>query len=206
MSPRLPEELGGTSGSSACGSSRQPRRPARLPQRSAPTLPFGYPLAVDLLPSSTVRVFAPPTCGFQCSALWFMLTPNMASADFCMSLPTPCDVSSTGVALGTHADLPGYCAPTFTLMPVGFTSQPSVQVLDFGDNRHLIRLRRLVSASCSSGQRFAFSFLQIRSRLRHPCRSANSSPCRASRGLSPPSECALPGAPKKSPTRAGGAN
>src|ERR1039458_8347034 len=35
------------------------------------------------------------------------------------------------------------------------------------------------------------SFLQIRSRLRPPCRSANSSPCRASRGLTPPSRCAL---------------
>ena len=103
------------------------------------------------------------------------------------------------VARGTHADLPGYCAPTFTLMPVGFTPQPSVQVLGFDDFGHLTRLRRLVSASCSSGQRFAFGFLQIRSRPRHPCRSANSSPCRVSRGLSPPSECALPGAPKKKP-------
>ena len=103
------------------------------------------------------------------------------------------------VARGTHADLPGYCAPTFTLMPVGFTPQPSVQVLGLDDFGHLTRLRRLVSASCSSGQRFAFGFLQIRSRPRHPCRSANSSPCRVSRGLSPPSECALPGAPKKTP-------
>src|ERR1700746_1957906 len=105
------------------------------------------------------------------------------------------------VARGTHADLPGYCAPTFTLMPVGFTPQPSVQVLGFDDFGHLTRLRRLVSASCSSGQRFAFGFLQIRSRPRHPCRSANSSPCRVSRGLSPPSECALPGAPKRKPTK-----
>ena len=40
-------------------------------------------------------------------------------------------------------------------------------------------------------------FLQTRSRPRKPLPSANSSPCRASRGLSPPSECALPGAPKK---------
>jgi len=31
----------------------------------------------------------------------------------------------------------------------------------------------------------------------HHYRSANSSPCRASRGLASPSECALPGAPKK---------
>jgi hypothetical protein len=101
---------------------------------------------------------------------------------------------SMPVARGTHADLPGYYAPTFTLTPVGYTSQPSVQVLGFDDNGHLTRLRRLVSASCSSGQRFASGFLQIRSRPRHPCRSANSSPCRASRGLSPPSKCALPGA------------
>ncbi len=56
--------------------------------------------------------------------------------------------------------------------------------------------------SCSSGQRFAFGFLQISSHPEHPCRSANSSPCRASRGLPPPSECALPGAPrKKAPSR-----
>jgi hypothetical protein len=32
---------------------------------------------------------------------------------------------------------------------------------------------------------------------RHPCRSANSSPCRLSRGLLPPSWCAPPGAQKK---------
>jgi hypothetical protein len=32
----------------------------------------------------------------------------MASADFCMSLPAPFDAGSTEVALGTHADLPGY--------------------------------------------------------------------------------------------------
>ena len=82
-------------------------------------------------------------------------------------------------------------------MPVGFTSQRSVQVSGFDDIGRLTPLQRLVSASCSSGQRFAFGFLQIRSYPRHPCRSANSSPCRASRGLTPPSECALPGAPKK---------
>ena len=51
-----------------------------------------------------------------------------------------------------------------------------------------------LSASCSSGQRFAFSFLQIPPRDGHPCCSANTSPCRVCRGLSPPSECALPGA------------
>jgi len=42
-----------------------------------------------------------------------------------------------------------------------------------------------------------FGFLQIPPRDGHPCRSANSSPCRACGGLSPPSGRALPGAPKK---------
>ena len=98
---------------------------------------------------------------------------------------------------GTYADLPGYDALTFTLMPVGYTAQRSVQVSGFTDIGLLTPLCRLVYTSCSSGQRFAFGFLQISSRPEHPCRSANSSPCRASRGLSPPSECALPGAPKK---------
>src|SRR5579864_2087290 len=55
-----------------------------------------------------------------------------------------------------------------------------------------------LSASCSSGQRFACSFLPIPSRDGHRCRSANTSPCRVCRGLSPPSECALPGAQMKS--------
>src|SRR5208337_3805533 len=32
---------------------------------------------------------------------------------------------------------------------------------------------------------------------RHPCRLANTSPCRACRELPPPSKCALPGAQKK---------
>lgn len=109
-------------------------------------------------------------------------------------IPTPLDVGSTEVPLGTLADLPGYDAPTFTLMPVGFTSRRSVQVSGFDDICRLTPPCRLVSASCSSGQRFAFGFLQIPSRPEHPCRSANSSPCRASRGLPPPSECALPGA------------
>ena len=51
------------------------------------------------------------------------------------------------------------CAPAFTLMPAASTSVPSVQVLDFRDSCLLIRHERLVCDSCSSGQRFAFSFL-----------------------------------------------
>jgi len=96
----------------------------------------------------------------------------MASADFCMRVPSPFDGGSTKVSLGTHADLPGYDAPTFTLMPVGYTSRRSVQVSGFADIGLLTPPCRLVSASCSSGQRFAFGFLQISSRPEHPCRSA----------------------------------
>jgi hypothetical protein len=103
------------------------------------------------------------------------------------------------IAHGKLPDLPGYDALTVTLMPVGYTSQRSVQVLGFAYIGLLAPLRRLISASCSSGQRFASSFLRIPPRGRHPCRSANTSPCRVCRGLSPPSECALPGAPIKTP-------
>jgi len=76
---------------------------------------------------------------------------------------------------------------------------PSVQVSDFEELCLLIRHGRLVCDFCSSGQRFAFGFLQIPPRDGHPCRSANSSPCRACRGLAPPSERALPGAQRQKP-------
>ena len=119
----------------------------------------------------------------------------MPSADFCMRIPTPLDVGSTRHAcrsprvLRTH--LHAYACRIYV---VAFRTS-----MGFDDIGHLTPLRRLISASCSSGQRFAFGFLQISSRPEHPCRSANSSPCRASRGLSPPSKCALPGAPIKKP-------
>src|SRR5262249_24357534 len=57
-----------------------------------------------------------------------------------------------------------------------------------------IQLCRLVCGFCSSGQRFACGFLRIPPRGGHPCRPANDSPCRGRKGLSPSSECALPGA------------
>ena len=69
--------------------------------------------------------------------------------------------------------------------------------MDFAIISPLVRPERLVSDFCSSGQRFACGFLQIPPHDGHPCRPANSSPCRACRGLSPPSGCALPGAPIK---------
>jgi hypothetical protein len=81
-------------------------------------------------------------------------------------------------------------------MPAASTTTLSVQVLDFEDICPLIQRGRLLCGSCSSGQRFACGFLQILPRGRHPCRPASTSPCRACGGLSPPSECALPGAQK----------
>ena len=104
---------------------------------------------------------------------------------------------SATLAQGKMADLPGYCALTFPLMPAAFTSKLSVQVLDFEECCLLIQLCRLLCGFYSSGQRFACGFLQIPPRDGHPCRSANDSPCRVRRGLSPPNERALPGAQHK---------
>ena len=82
-------------------------------------------------------------------------------------------------------------------MPAAFTAMRSVQVPDFENICLLIQHGRLVCDFCSSGQRFACGFLQIPPRGGHPCRPANTSPCRACRGLSPPSGCAMPGAQTK---------
>src|SRR2546423_15581519 len=82
-------------------------------------------------------------------------------------------------------------------MPAASTHKLSVQVLDFESLGLLIQLARLLCDFCSSGQRFAHSFLQIPPRDGHPCRPANGSPCRVRRRLSLPSKNALPGAPIK---------
>ena len=134
----------------------------------------------------------------------------MASADFCRSVPEPLGTGST--RQGDRS--PRVMRVTFTLMPAAYTSAPSVQVSGFEDNGLLTRCDRLVCDSCSSGQCFACGFLQIPPRDGHPCRSANRSPCRAGRGLSPPSHRlitttsriapvkalrAMPGAPQQRP-------
>ena len=105
---------------------------------------------------------------------------------------------------------------TFPLIPAASTFTVSVQALGFEDIGLLTHCGRLLCGFCSSGQCFAFSFLQIPPRDGHPCRSANRSPCRVDSGLSPPSHPAattrigtapvkalraMPGAPKKSPAR-----
>src|SRR6267378_2184672 len=98
-----------------------------------------------------------------------------------------------------HSDLPGYCAPTFTLMRVGSTAPRSVHVPGFASLCLLTPQCSPLSASCSSRQRFASGFLQTPGHPSSPCRAASISPCRVCRGLSPPSECALPGAQTKRP-------
>ena len=87
-------------------------------------------------------------------------------------------------------------------MPAASTSRLSVQVSGFEDICLLTQSCRLLCDFCSSGQRFACGFLQIPPRGGHPCRPANDSPCRVRMGLSPTSECALPGAQKETPRRA----
>src|ERR1700739_1776807 len=66
-----------------------------------------------------------------------LLWPLLTSAMRAERLSTP------SVIEDNRADLPGYCALTFTLMPVGSTSQPSVQVLGFASIGPLTPLCRL---------------------------------------------------------------
>ncbi|MDA8253656.1 MAG: DUF1631 family protein, partial [Rhodospirillales bacterium] len=72
-----------------------------------------------------------------------------------------------------------------------------MQVPGFAECGLLTPLRRLISASCSSGQRFAIQLPPDPQSPTEPLPSANTSPCRVCRGLAPPSKCALPGAPQK---------
>ena len=118
------------------------------------------------------------------SVLHWSFTPaNTTSADFCYSIPALLNAGSTR----QNSRSPRVRRATFTLMPAASTFTPSVQVSGFGDICPLTQCDRLICDSCSSGQCFAYSFLQILPRDRHPCRSANRSPCRAGRGLAPPS-------------------
>ena len=117
----------------------------------------------------------------------------MAAADFWLFIPAPHDAGSPEA---NHQISPG------------ITHSPSR--LSLSDIRRIVRASiglcihwpahptaSPLSAGCSSEQRFASSFLPIPPRDGHPCCSANTSPCRVCRGLTPPSECALPGAPRK---------
>ena len=107
----------------------------------------------------------------------------MASADFYRLIPMSHDTGS----LWQSGRPPEVMRVTFPLIPAASTPAVSVQVSGFEDSGLLTHCDRLLCDSCSSGQCFAFGFLQIPPRDGHPCRSANHSPCRADSGLSPPS-------------------
>jgi hypothetical protein len=129
---------------------------------SGSTSLIGNKVSVPCLVCSTLR----PRGGL----LWSRLTSPTSS-------PPPCD--------GASSKQSRRCALSSTLMSVRSTPASSVQALDFEDSRLLIPRVRLVSASCLSDQCFASGFLQIPPRDGHPCRAANSSPCRACSGLQP---------------------
>src|ERR1035437_9313872 len=162
--------------------------PAPVPGRFRPPSPGLAALACASALSVRIEV-ACPTPVFHVrpfAPIWQLLWPRLTSDDPSRHLSMP-------VAQGRSSDLPAYACRIYvaafrarTGLCVSWPAYPAVPPL---------------SASCSSGQRFAYSFLQIPSRDGHPCRSANTSPCRVCRGLSPPSECALPGAPREDDTR-----
>lgn len=83
------------------------------------------------------------------------------------------------------ADLPGYDAPAFTLMPAASTPAASGQTSGFGDSGLLTRCERLLCGSCSSGQRFALGFLPTNASRPRSCPSARPSLCRAVNRLTP---------------------
>ena len=115
-------------------------------------------VVIESSASNPVLVFSPSACGNK---------PSMASADFCHPIPTPHGVGSQWQ--GNRP--PKVMHVTFTLIPAASTTAVSVQELGFEDIGLLTHCGRLICGSCSSGQCFAFGFLQIPPRDEHPCRS-----------------------------------
>jgi len=109
----------------------------------------------------------------SCSVLHWAVTPaSTTSADFCQSIPTPCDAGST-----RQIDRPPRVMRV-TFLP--YTRRIYSPTLP-DDYRALKMLAFspgwdcLVCDSCSSGRDFACGFLQIPPRDGHPCRSASGS-------------------------------
>src|SRR5262245_63258950 len=110
-----------------------------------------------------------------------MFGPSLVTSELLCPLltsATPSHRLSTLLAQGRVADLPGYCALTFTLMPATFTYKLSLQVPDFEEMRLLIQPACLLCGFFSSGRRFACGFFQIPFRVVHPCLPVNVSPFR----------------------------
>ena len=169
---------------------------SRVPPATSPSK--GRHLSLPVRDSCPQRATRRPI-RLTCSALqWPVTPPTMASADFCTPIAPPRSSASPRQARRP----PRVMRATFTLMPAASTPAAPVQVPGFEDNGLLTHCRRLVCGSCSSDQCFAFSFLQIPPRGGHPCRSANRSPCRAGRGLAPPSLPETTTAPRIAPVKA----
>jgi len=94
-----------------------------------------------------------------CHLLWRLLTSESPSRRFTASV----------AAIQQRPRSPRVRRVTFTLIPAAYTAARSVQVSDFEELCLLIPRGCLVCDSCSSGQCFAYSFLQIPSRDGHPC-------------------------------------
>jgi hypothetical protein len=100
--------------------------PARARSGFRPLLPMLAVLAYASASSVRIEVCC-PTPVFHVrpfAPIWQLLWPRLTSDDPSHHLSMP-------VAQGRPPDLPGYDALTFTLMPVGSTSQRSVQELGF---------------------------------------------------------------------------
>ena len=156
--------------------------------RTFRVLPSGWVSGISTLVSASLRTIErqAPAC-FNVfgpsSGSSGLLCPRLTSAEPSRRLSTP--VARDPPRTGQIGRSPRVRCDPFPLMPAASTSRGSVQVLGFGSIGPLTRSGCLVCGFCSSGQRFAYGFLQIPPRGGHPCRSANSSPCRVCRGLSP---------------------
>ena len=131
-----------------------------------------------------------------------------ASADFCQPFLAPHGARSTRPVDRS----PRVRHATFTLMPAAFTSVLSVQASGFEDIGRLNKYDRLVCDFCSSSQcsacglplplvalaqwvslsplcagSFSQHLTMVNLGVFATCRPASSSPCRACRGLAPPS-------------------
>src|ERR1700739_3693744 len=109
-------------------------------------------------------------------------------------------LSTPSVIEDNRADLPGYCPLTFTLMPVGSTSQPSLHVLGFasiGPPPPLCRLSPLPVPQASdlptASSRFHLAIDTLAAQLTLPLAGCGgdfhplvSAPCRAHQAKTAP--------------------
>ena len=175
MSPCRPQHRGTPCRSSAPHLATRPLLRALLLPQSASRSSVLFSVS-SFSPSSLTRL------------LWLLLTSDSASADLSIRVAQRHAVRSPRV-LRTH--LHAYACRIYAAsFRASIGLRPSLPSYPDAPPR---------SASCSSGQRFAHSFLRTPGHPRNPCCSANTSSCQACRGLPPPSKCALPGAQRKRP-------